>query len=83
MVRQEKWLNEHLAKLEVPVCIGVGGSLDVLSGSKKRAPEWIQKLYLEWVYRLISEPWRARRQINLIKFLWLMFRPKISSPPNP
>ncbi len=72
--RQEKWLNKYLSALNVPVAIGIGGSMDVISGYKKRAPKVIQKLYIEWLYRLITEPWRWRRQLALPKFLWLIFR---------
>ncbi len=66
--RQEKWYLEHGAELGVPVGIGVGGSLDVLSGKIDRAPEWMRKLCLEWLYRLIREPSRWRRMLALPKF---------------
>lgn len=71
--KQEKWLSKHLKELNVPVCVGVGGSFDVIAGVKKRAPVWIQKLYIEWLYRLIMEPWRWKRQLALPKFLWYSF----------
>lgn len=54
--RQEKWIHEHMAELGVPVSMGVGGTLDVLSGRVKRAPVWMQRRGLEWVYRLASNP---------------------------
>lgn len=72
-VRQEKWLAKYLNELKVPVCVGIGGSFDVISGEKKRAPEIFQKLCIEWLYRLITEPSRWRRQLALPKFLWLAF----------
>jgi N-acetylglucosaminyldiphosphoundecaprenol N-acetyl-beta-D-mannosaminyltransferase len=68
--RQEKWLNHHLAELKV-VGMGVGGSFDVISGRKKRAPRWTQTLYIEWLYRLVTEPSRWQRQLALPKFLYL------------
>ncbi len=68
--RQEKWLNHHLAELKT-VGMGIGGSLDVISGRKKRAPGWIRALYIEWLYRLITEPQRWKRQLALPKFLYL------------
>ncbi len=71
MIRQEKWLANNLNELNVPACVGVGGSMDVISGTKQRAPAWIQALYIEWLYRLIMEPWRIKRQAALPKFLWL------------
>ncbi|MFA4884160.1 MAG: WecB/TagA/CpsF family glycosyltransferase [Candidatus Margulisiibacteriota bacterium] len=70
--RQEKWLNHHLAELKT-VGMVIGGSLDVISGRKKRAPKWAQALYIEWLYRLFSEPQRWKRQLALPKFLWLVF----------
>lgn len=74
--RQEKWLAANLTKLGVPVGMGIGGSLDAISGKVKRAPVLVQKLYIEWLYRLLQQPWRWRRQIALIKFLLLMFFPR-------
>lgn len=68
---QEKWIARHIDELPVKVFMGVGGSFDVLAGNIKRAPEWFQKMGLEWFYRLVSQPTRARRMLNLPKFLWL------------
>jgi len=68
--RQEKWIeaNKHLMP-NVRVAIGVGGSLDVMSGNVKRAPIAFQKLGLEWFYRLLKEPTRFKRMLVLPKFL--------------
>jgi len=66
--RQERWLGEHLDRLEVPFCMGVGGSLDILSGRVKRAPEIFQRTGTEFLYRLVCEPWRWRRQSVLPGF---------------
>ena len=61
--RQEKWMLENLDKLtKVRICQGIGGTLDILSGNIKRAPEMYCKLGLEWLYRLIREPKRWKRQ---------------------
>jgi N-acetylglucosaminyldiphosphoundecaprenol N-acetyl-beta-D-mannosaminyltransferase len=73
--RQERWLKNNLARLNVKIGMAIGGSLDVLSGRKNRAPKWVQSLYIEWLYRLLTEPQRWRRQLALPKFLWLMFKP--------
>lgn len=54
--KQEKWIYEHLFELNVPLCIGAGGSLDVLAGEVERAPEICQKLCIEWLYRALKEP---------------------------
>ena len=56
--KQEKWLAMHRHRLKVPVCIGVGGSFDFLSGRVRRAPLWMQSAGLEWLYRAIQEPSR-------------------------
>jgi N-acetylglucosaminyldiphosphoundecaprenol N-acetyl-beta-D-mannosaminyltransferase len=78
--RQEKWIYRHLAELQTKVCMAVGGSFDVISGRKKRAPKWMRTLYVEWLYRLVKEPKRLKRQLALPKFLWLMFLPTNRSP---
>lgn len=68
--KQEFFIKQYKDKLQVPVSIGIGGSLDVISGVKKRAPDIMIKLNLEWLYRLISEPSRIKRQIVLPKFVY-------------
>jgi N-acetylglucosaminyldiphosphoundecaprenol N-acetyl-beta-D-mannosaminyltransferase len=60
--KQEKWLAMHRHRLKVPVCIGVGGSFDFLSGRFSRAPLWMQKSGLEWLYRMIQEPSRLAKR---------------------
>ncbi|MBQ6907730.1 MAG: WecB/TagA/CpsF family glycosyltransferase, partial [Clostridia bacterium] len=68
--KQEKWICKNLKKLNVPVSIGAGGSLDVLAGEVKRAPEIYQKLCLEWLYRTLKEPKkRIPRIIKLPVFI--------------
>jgi len=70
--RQERWMREHLALLDVPVLVGVGAAFDFLSGNKPQAPRWIQRSGLEWLFRLISEPRRLwRRYIRYPKFVVL------------
>ena len=54
--KQEEFVSRYRKELEVPVCMGVGGSFDVLSGKKKRAPRFLQQLGLEWSFRLFTEP---------------------------
>ena len=68
--RQERWLGEHLEALQVPFCMGVGGSFDILSGRVKRSPEIFQYTGTEFLYRLLCEPWRWRRQVVLPGFAW-------------
>ena len=67
--RQEKWLKEHLAELAVPVAIGVGGTLDVMAGVMKRAPLWMQKAKLEWLFRGLLQPKRIGRLLALPRFV--------------
>jgi len=72
--RQELWLSRHLNRLGVRVAMGVGGSLDVLAGRLPRAPAWVRRVHLEWLYRLAREPRRWRRQLALPRFAWLVLR---------
>lgn len=67
--KQEKWIHAHLAELGVPVAIGVGGTLDVMAGVMKRAPLWMQKAKLEWLFRGMLQPKRAGRLLALPKFV--------------
>jgi N-acetylglucosaminyldiphosphoundecaprenol N-acetyl-beta-D-mannosaminyltransferase len=75
--KQELWIAKHKDKLGVPVCIGIGGSFDVLSGKIPRAPLWMQNHGMEWIFRLIKEPKRLKRVIALPYFMWLIFLGKI------
>ncbi len=77
-VKQEKWIARNLNKIPVKVAIGVGGAFDFIAGIKKRAPLWIRKMGLEWLFRLILEPWRIKRQLALPYFVWLVLREKLT-----
>lgn len=70
--KQEIWINKYLKRLPVKLAMGVGGSFDYLSGRIPRAPEWIQNLGFEWLFRLINEPWRIKRQLALLEFMFLV-----------
>ena len=67
--KQELWIHDRLAALGVPVAIGVGGTLDVMAGVMKRAPRWMQKAKLEWLFRGMLQPKRAGRLLALPKFV--------------
>jgi N-acetylglucosaminyldiphosphoundecaprenol N-acetyl-beta-D-mannosaminyltransferase len=67
--KQELWIERNRDALGVPLAIGVGGSFDYISGDVQRAPTWIVRLGFEWLYRLIHQPWRWRRQTSLIRFV--------------
>jgi len=66
--KQERWLDRNLAALGIPVGIGVGGVFNYLSGTAPRAPRWMRRMHLEWLHRLVSQPWRWRRQLALPRF---------------
>ena len=77
--KQDKWIARNLERLQIPVCIGVGGSFDFLAGTAKRSPMSIQRLGLEWLHRLLTQPWRWRRIWNAVGvFSWLVLREKIN-----
>ena len=71
--RQETWI-QHLHPGQPGLWMGVGGSFDVWSGCKQRAPEWMGRLQIEWLYRLIQEPSRWRRMLALPAFAWAVLR---------
>lgn len=75
--KQEEWIAENLPKIPVRVAIGVGGAFDYISGNVTRAPRWIQKAGFEWFYRLIRQPWRLKRQLALLKFIYLVLKEKL------
>jgi exopolysaccharide biosynthesis WecB/TagA/CpsF family protein len=66
--RQEVFLRRHRHELGAAVALGVGGSFDVWAGRVSRAPDWTQRLRVEWLYRLASDPRRVRRQLALPRF---------------
>ncbi|MBQ1428091.1 MAG: WecB/TagA/CpsF family glycosyltransferase, partial [Kiritimatiellae bacterium] len=74
--KQELWMGRNAAKLDVGAMIGIGGTFNFLAGRVKRAPKWMQKCGLEWVYRIIQEPGRLWRRYayGLVKFAWLSLR---------
>lgn len=70
--RQEFWIAKHARTAGVGVALGIGGSLDVISGTVQRAPAAWRQMNLEWLYRLVREPNRWRRQLALPHFIWLV-----------
>ena len=81
--KQEVWINKHSNKFPNSIIIGIGGSLDVWSGKKKRAPEWIRNMYLEWFYRVLNEPARIPRVIrSLPKFMFMVLMEKLKLNPK-
>lgn len=68
--KQENFMHAHTADLKVKLMIGLGGTLDGIAGTVKRAPRWMIRLQLEWLYRLIKEPRRLGRMMRLPKFIF-------------
>jgi N-acetylglucosaminyldiphosphoundecaprenol N-acetyl-beta-D-mannosaminyltransferase len=68
--RQELWIAAHRHRCPEAIWMGVGGSFDIWSGSKERAPAWLANNHLEWLYRLYQEPWRWKRMQSLPRFAW-------------
>lgn len=76
--KQEFWIADNLKRLPVKVVIGVGGSFDFISGETPRAPKIIRQIGFEWLFRLIIEPWRAKRQMALVEFIFLVLKEKFA-----
>ena len=74
--KQEKWIYHNLDKLDVRVAIGIGAVFDFIAGKVKRAPKWMQRIGLEWLFRLIQEPRRLwkRYLIGNTIFIWLVLK---------
>jgi N-acetylglucosaminyldiphosphoundecaprenol N-acetyl-beta-D-mannosaminyltransferase len=74
------WIERNLEALAasgVRLAVGVGGAIDVLGGKVPRAPRWMRQRGLEWLYRLVREPWRWRRQLALPRFVILVFAQRL------
>jgi N-acetylglucosaminyldiphosphoundecaprenol N-acetyl-beta-D-mannosaminyltransferase len=75
---EEMWIARNRERLGAPVMIGVGGAFDFVAGVTRRAPVWMRRAGLEWLYRLTREPWRWRRQLALPRFVFLVLRQKLA-----
>lgn len=71
--KQDKWMAEHMGRVNAPVMIGVGAAFDFLSGRKKQAPAWIQKIGMEWFFRLVTEPRRLWKRYLVTNTLFIFF----------
>jgi N-acetylglucosaminyldiphosphoundecaprenol N-acetyl-beta-D-mannosaminyltransferase len=78
--RQEFFIAQYLRRIGARVAIGIGGSLDVLSGRKRRAPTWMQRMGLEWLYRVLQEPARLPRLKALPRVVLMAFRELLRGP---
>ena len=75
--RQEKWIRDHLSEIGVCMAMGVGGSFDVLSGQINRAPVWMQRHGLEWIYRLAKDPKKITKVATLPRFVMLVLKQRL------
>lgn len=78
--KQEKWVHANLCRLNIPVIGSIGAVFDYYAGLTPRAPNWVCRLGLEWLYRLPREPKRLWRRtlVSAPKFVWLVFRDRLS-----
>lgn len=74
--KQEQFIEKYFNELPCHIFMGVGGSFDVISGNLKRAPKWMRKIGLEWLYRVGKEPWRIKRLGAIPKFLLMVMKGK-------
>jgi N-acetylglucosaminyldiphosphoundecaprenol N-acetyl-beta-D-mannosaminyltransferase len=81
--RQDFWIDRHRHELPVRVALGVGGAFDFVAGVRLRAPRWVQRLGLEWLHRLLHEPWRWRRMRKLPHFAALVILQAIARARQP
>lgn len=72
--KQELWINRNMYRLNCKVLIGVGGSIDVFAGKVSLTPEFIRKAGFEWLHRLLREPRRIKRMMDLPRFMILTFK---------
>jgi N-acetylglucosaminyldiphosphoundecaprenol N-acetyl-beta-D-mannosaminyltransferase len=78
--RQEFWITEHRQQLDVPFCMGVGGTFDVVSGATTRAPRIFRKTGTEFLFRLIADPRRFRRYLALPRFVMQVLGRRLLGP---
>ncbi len=76
---QELWFYHHKDRLNRIICMGVGGAFDYEGEKISRAPLTLRRIGLEWLFRLVRQPWRWRRQLRLIKFCWLVLKQKFTN----
>jgi len=74
--KQEYWIYEHGLRLGVPICVGVGGTFEIVGGIVPRAPSWMRDAGFEWLYRLCAEPSRMWRRYLLgnVEFAWIVLK---------
>ena len=86
--KQELWMHKHRGKIEAPVALCVGATIDFLAGEKTRAPKWLQRIHLEWFYRMMSEPrrlfWRYAKDAWIFpQLVWREWRSSLVNAEKP
>lgn len=79
---QEKWFWAHKDKFKGIVCMGVGGGFDFASGKISRAPAWVRTIGMEWLFRLLKQPWRVKRQMRLFRYILLLIKARFGFSDN-
>lgn len=75
--KQEKWMADHIGRIKATAMIGVGAAFDFHAGNVRWAPVWVRKIGMEWFYRLILEPKRWRRFIDIPRFIFSVIRQRL------
>ena len=75
--KQERFMHDHRGELDAKLLVGLGGTLDGIAGTVKRAPRWMIRLQLEWLYRLIKEPKRFKRMLRLPKYIFAALKTRM------
>ena len=75
--KQERFMYTHRGELNAKLLVGLGGTLDGIAGTVKRAPKWMIRLQLEWLYRLIKEPKRFKRMLRLPKYIFAALKTRM------
>jgi len=75
--RQERWIADNLERLDIRVAVAEGGSFTFIAGTVARAPGWMRRAGLEWLYRLVRQPRRLKRQLALPRFVWLVLEERL------
>ena len=78
LLKQEKWISEHLKRVGAPWMVGVGAAFDFHAGTAKRPPAWVSTLGFEWFYRLCREPRMFKRNLKSIPFIFLALKEAIA-----
>jgi N-acetylglucosaminyldiphosphoundecaprenol N-acetyl-beta-D-mannosaminyltransferase len=75
--KQEQWLYENIQKLNVKMAMGLGGTFDYIAGKQVLPPNFMHQMGLEWLWRLITQPWRIKRIWNAVPvFIWKIYKYK-------